>query len=172
MAMFALVVTPMIRDLRQHHADIQQCWYADYGEAGGRLSVVHAFWRDITSLGPQYGYNPNAAKTKLLAKPGLEEEARILFADTPVIYIYGVMVPVIWVAQSARRSTSLDVYAVTWHCGVRRYVRWHRLPGRNHMRLRVLLPEACVGSGTINCDLTKTQNLRVLMNWIVSLEET
>ena len=84
MAMFALAVTPMVRDLWQHHADIQQCWYADYGEAGGRLWVVHAFWRDITSLGPQYGHNPNAAKTKLLVKPGLAEEARILFADTPI----------------------------------------------------------------------------------------
>ena len=64
------------------------------------------------------------------------------------------------------------------------------------MRLTVLLPEACVGSGIIMRDPTKTQNLRVLtlwnctdhttsgdscnckyirsnlMNWIVSLEQT
>ena len=46
--------------------------------------AVHAFWREITSLGPQHGYNRNAAKTKLLVKPGLEGEARILFADTPI----------------------------------------------------------------------------------------
>ena len=58
MAKFTLAVTPMIRDLQQHHTDTQQCWYAGDGEAGGRLLAVQAFWRETISLGPQDGYNP------------------------------------------------------------------------------------------------------------------
>ena len=84
MAMFALAVAPMICKLREQHPDVNQCWYADDGESGGRLAAVHSFWKSIEEIGPNYGYYPNAAKTVLLVKPALESEAQELFDPTGI----------------------------------------------------------------------------------------
>ena len=84
MAMFALAVAPMICKLREQHPDVNQCWYADDGESGGRLAAVHSFWKFIEEIGPKYGYYPHAAKTVLLVKSALESEAQELFQPTGI----------------------------------------------------------------------------------------
>ena len=40
------------------------------------------WWKQLLSLGPPYGYHPNAAKTYLIVKPQLYDLAKQIFQDT------------------------------------------------------------------------------------------
>ena len=60
MAMYAVATIPLIRRLPD---DVQHVWYADDASATGGLSNLRAWWDELLSLGPAYGYHPNAQKT-------------------------------------------------------------------------------------------------------------
>jgi len=64
MAMYALAVTPLIRQ-----PDISQVWYADDATAAGKLRSLFEWWKQILHQGPCYGYFPKAAKTCVIVKP-------------------------------------------------------------------------------------------------------
>ena len=84
MAMYALAVTPLINSLRHHQPDVSQAWFADDVTAAGQLAPLLQWWKQLLSLGPLYGYHPNAAKTYLIVKPQLYDSAKQLFQDTNV----------------------------------------------------------------------------------------
>ena len=84
MAMYALAVTPLINSLRHHQPDGSQAWFVDNATAAGQLTPLLQWWKQLLSLGPLYGYHPNAAKTYLIVKPKLYDLAKHLFQDTNV----------------------------------------------------------------------------------------
>jgi len=43
------------------------------------------WWQILSSLGPDFGYFPNASKTALIVKPQFVDMARTIFAGTGVL---------------------------------------------------------------------------------------
>ena len=83
MAMYAIAVNPLIHRLEQDTT--KQIWFADDATAGGKLKNVHEWWECLTTVGPDYGYFPNASKTCLIVKEGQIDEAKSLFEGTDVV---------------------------------------------------------------------------------------
>ena len=82
MAIYAVAVKPLIRQLDRACPSSMQCWYAD--DDADDLVTLRKYWDKLAELGPGYGYFPNAVKTVLLAKQEHQQEARRLFADTGI----------------------------------------------------------------------------------------
>ena len=80
MAMYAIATSPLIHRLKDKK--IRQVWFADDATAGGNLNHLRSWWDNITTIGPDYGYLPNSAKTCLIVKDSKLEEANIIFKGT------------------------------------------------------------------------------------------
>ena len=65
MPMYALGILPLIQRLS---TAAKQVWFADDGTAGGKLDQIRLWWSLLNTIGPEYGYNPNAAKSWLIVK--------------------------------------------------------------------------------------------------------
>ena len=52
--------------------------------AAGCLQALHEWWDTLVSIGPSYGYFPNATKTWLLVKQDLSQDVRTIFQDTQI----------------------------------------------------------------------------------------
>lgn len=50
MAMYAVVISPLIRCLEDEHA--KQVWFTDDATAGGELAHLKIWWEHIVDLGP------------------------------------------------------------------------------------------------------------------------
>ena len=61
MAMFALATVPLILAVAENNST--QAWFADDAASGGRLHALRRWWDNLATVGPSYGYNPNATKT-------------------------------------------------------------------------------------------------------------
>ena len=83
MAMYAIVVSPLIHRLK--HDGMKQVWFADDATTAGKLSNLCEWWECLTSIGPDYGYFPNASKTCLVVKGGYKDEAISIFKGTKVV---------------------------------------------------------------------------------------
>ena len=81
-SMYALATLPLINHLA--HPAIVQSWYADDASAAGCLQALREWWDTLVSIGPSYGYFPNATKTWLLVKQDLSQDARTIFQDTQI----------------------------------------------------------------------------------------
>ena len=55
MAMYALAVVPLIRQLHAHVPEACQAWFADDATAVGPLSFLFQWWRHLSSVGPDFG---------------------------------------------------------------------------------------------------------------------
>ena len=82
MAMYALAITPLID--RLYDETTKQIWFADDASAVGDLSSLNSWWKRLQSIGPEYGYHPNASKSWLIVKQDYLEQAKSLFNDTGV----------------------------------------------------------------------------------------
>ncbi len=80
MAMYAVAITPLIHRLAEER--LKQVWWADDASAAGKLSSIKNWWNNISEIGPEYGYFPNAGKTWLIVKETHFEEAKRVFQDT------------------------------------------------------------------------------------------
>ena len=85
MAMYALAVVPLISKLQQMHECAQHVWFADDATAASTCQRLHAWWDDLVTLGPAFGYHPKAAKTALLVKEEFVEEAERVFANNNIL---------------------------------------------------------------------------------------
>ena len=65
MAMYAIAIIPLIHCLQD--TAVKQVWFADNATAGGSLVNLRKWWEQIVSIGPDYGYYPNALKYGLLS---------------------------------------------------------------------------------------------------------
>ena len=81
MPMYALGILPLIQRLS---TAAKQVWFADDGTAGGKLDQIRLWWSLLNTIGPEYGYNPNAAKSWLIVKEEHFEAAERLFAGTGI----------------------------------------------------------------------------------------
>ncbi len=61
--------------------DVTQIWYA---AAIGSLTDLRAWWEELSTHGPKYGYYANAAKTWLVTKENVRSEALEIFSGTAV----------------------------------------------------------------------------------------
>jgi len=93
MQMYALGVIPLIDRLRPVMSDPSgpgvQVWYADDSQAAGRLRALRRWLDLIAREGPAYGYHCNSAKTYLVVKPALLDDARAIFEGTGVNIVAG-----------------------------------------------------------------------------------
>ena len=83
MAMYAFAVLLLIHRLREH-SSTKQIWYADDASARGQINELRNWWNHLLSIGPEYGYHPNALKTWLIVKEGHYENALSIFKQTNV----------------------------------------------------------------------------------------
>ncbi len=81
MPMYGIGILPMIR--RLHHT-VRQLWYADDSAAEGKLAKLKERWDKLITIEPDYGYFPNASKTKLLVKPENVSEAQRIFMGSGI----------------------------------------------------------------------------------------
>ena len=58
--------------------------YADDSATGGKLSKLKQWWDLLSSVGPRYGYFPNATKTILIVKKTVLTDARTIFGDCDI----------------------------------------------------------------------------------------
>ena len=84
MVMYALAIVPLIKQLRAHVPEACQAWFADDATAVGPLSSFFQWCRHLSSVGPNFGYFPNASKTVLIVKPEHLAAAESIFARTNI----------------------------------------------------------------------------------------
>eukprot|EP00117_Sycon_ciliatum_P030771 scpid90068/ scgid24195/ len=84
MAYYAVATVPLVQRLQEANPDVDQEWYADDDAAGGDISSLASYWKDVNIIGPEYGYNPNPTKTTLLVKPQYLDRAEEVFQGTGV----------------------------------------------------------------------------------------
>ena len=63
-AVYALAIKPLIDKLRVLEPSVKQVWFVDDATAAGRLASLYQWWEHITTIGPYFGYYPNAGKTQ------------------------------------------------------------------------------------------------------------
>lgn len=61
MGLYALSIQPLITSL-QAMSDAKQCWFADDASGAGTTLEIKQWWDALNSLGPDFGYFPNAKK--------------------------------------------------------------------------------------------------------------
>ena len=81
MPMYAIATIPLIQSLPD---SVQQAWYADDASATGQVSNLRAWWDELVSLGPAFGYHANAIKTCLITKEQHYDSAVSAFSGTQV----------------------------------------------------------------------------------------
>ena len=84
MAMYAPVITPLIRRLNELQEDVSQVWFADNITAAASCHNLRSWWDQLSTIGPHYGYQSNASKTFLVVKDEYEDEAKTMFGDTNI----------------------------------------------------------------------------------------
>ena len=61
MGLYAISIQPLITSLPAMY-DVKQCWFADDASGAGTISEIKQWWDALNSLGPDFGYFPNAKK--------------------------------------------------------------------------------------------------------------
>ena len=86
MALYALGIRPLIDNLGEvvDHEKCKQSWYADDSSAGGQLTEMKTRWDQLCTVGPKYGYYPQASKTILIVKAGFEAKAKAIFGKSRI----------------------------------------------------------------------------------------
>ena len=82
MVMYALANLPLIHQLGW---EVTQSWYTDDASAGGSLGALSRWWDKLNTVGPKFGYQPNACKTCLIVKPEHLKAAELHFQGTGVM---------------------------------------------------------------------------------------
>ena len=77
---YDLATVPLIQRLTTL---VTQVWYADDAAACGKISALRAWWDQVSSLGPSFGYFPNATKAWLVTKSQFNSICK-MFSDTAV----------------------------------------------------------------------------------------
>ncbi|EDO48836.1 predicted protein [Nematostella vectensis] len=62
----------------------KQCWFADDACGAGSILEIKKWWDNINTLGPSFGYFPNAKKCWIISKADKEASAREVFSGTAV----------------------------------------------------------------------------------------
>ena len=84
--MYALhvVVVSLINKLQELHGNISQVWFADNSTAASTCQWLRAWWDDLVTHGPSFGYFPKASQNFWVVKEEYAKEAERAFANTSV----------------------------------------------------------------------------------------
>ena len=82
MAMYGLAIIPLVKLLSADN--VTQKWYADDGNAVGKLSNLRTVLDKIVSLGKFFGYHGKASKCQLTVKDERLGEAQKIFTNTGI----------------------------------------------------------------------------------------
>ena len=82
MAMYGLAIKPLIKLLSVDN--VTQKWYADDGNAVGKLSNLRTVLDEIVSLGKFFGYHVKTSKCQLIVKDEKLGEAQKNLANTGI----------------------------------------------------------------------------------------
>ena len=77
MVAYALLLLPLIKQLKSEFQNTPSPWYADNGSVAGQLDNISKFFTRLCTLGPNYGYFPEESKSILVVRKkdaGLAEE--------------------------------------------------------------------------------------------------
>ena len=80
MMLYAVAILPLICSLKNPKRWIQN-WYADDSPCVATLPSLHAWFSQLLSSGPAFGYLPQLAKTILVVVPSYVNQATSLFSD-------------------------------------------------------------------------------------------
>lgn len=78
-----LPYTPSLLIKKLDHG-VTQVWYADDAASSGTVGAVREWWEQLNTLGPPYGYYPNANKTWLITKKEHLQSANEAFENTGI----------------------------------------------------------------------------------------
>ena len=84
MAMYAIAIKPLITKLTESCPAVKKAWYADDATGASTCDNLRLWWKELTRLGPLFGYHPNLSKTYLVVMPEHKEKVPQAFADTGV----------------------------------------------------------------------------------------
>ena len=82
MAMYGIGMSVLQSGLAYKETNAKSVAYADDYSGAGRVEDLIEWWKKLETLGPQFGYFPNAEKSCLIVKPEIELSAMQLFEDT------------------------------------------------------------------------------------------
>ena len=83
MAMYAIATIPLIHQLSKA-ASAKQVWFADDATAGGHIQELKRWWDRLETIGPDFGYHVNAAKSWLIVKGESLAQAKDIFGQSRV----------------------------------------------------------------------------------------
>ena len=83
MGLYALSVQPLITSLGVA-SSTKQCWFADDACGAGSILEIKKWWDALNTLGPDFGYFPNAKKCWIISKADKEASVKEVFKDTAV----------------------------------------------------------------------------------------
>ena len=88
MPLYAIGILPLLETvmqvLREKKLKVKNVAYADDITGAGRLVDLKVWWDAIGYYGPYIGYYVNPAKSWLIVKPHMTEEASLIFADSNI----------------------------------------------------------------------------------------
>ena len=84
MAIYALAIAPLIRQLKDSCPEVYQAWYANNATGASSCTKLRQCWDELADRGPSFGYYHNASKTYLVVKKEFLESAKSAFANTDV----------------------------------------------------------------------------------------
>ena len=89
MAVYAIAIIPLILMILEitesrENEKTKAAAYADDLTTGGRIIGIKHWWDQLCRLGPKFGYFPEASKSWLIIKPGLESKAPEIFDGSGV----------------------------------------------------------------------------------------
>lgn len=77
---YTIGTLPLIRKLKaMRPARPHQSWYADDASAIGNFEALHSLFTDLASIGPTFGYLPNASKSILVVPEHRVAAAELFF---------------------------------------------------------------------------------------------
>ena len=88
MMLYAVAILPLIRSLKNSKRWTQN-WYADDSACVATLPSLHAWFSQLLSSGPAFGYLPQPVKTVLVVSPSYLNQAASLSSDLGIKVVSG-----------------------------------------------------------------------------------
>ena len=88
MMLYTVAILPLIHCLKNPKRWIQN-WYADDSACVATMPSLHAWFSQLSSSSPDFGYFPQPAKTVLVVGPSYVNQATSLFSDLGIRVVFG-----------------------------------------------------------------------------------
>ena len=121
MPLYAVAIAPLLQMIKSDDAqDVRHVAFADDLCGAGKLVQLRSWWDNIVVHGPHLCYYPRADKSRLIAKPHLEETAKKSLLEP--MFAFQPMGTNILVDTSARRTEKLSMSDLWLRSGATRFM--------------------------------------------------